>query len=335
MNGPRALGNLSVLSISVYSDLREQHKQIAGVDTFERVSRNIRDAVTMRDRHGWKLAIGAKILVDRINYRRLPDIIRHYRALGADSVALREVQGANHGEASQERDIGLREHERQEVRRQASRQDADPALLFFARALTATHAAIPPTRHCYNATDGHFACVDAEGEVYLGNPEIGDRRYSIGNILTSTWHDTWRSARHLEVIKLMDTLQQAAQCRLSTCRHVRANIGAEHVLNLIKPARWTHSYSCPGTLSAISLSLWPGKRARMLAGCRLPRNRGGAWHARERHQAGDSRRSAWNHLLRRLLHWGCGWLTGVLAPTPPPEAVTTPTPRRLRSPAGF
>jgi MoaA/NifB/PqqE/SkfB family radical SAM enzyme len=236
MTGPRALGSLSVLSISVYSDQRDQHKQIAGVDSFERVSRNIRDAAAMRARFGWTLAIGAKILVDQINYSRLPQIIRYYRALGVDSVALREVQGATHGEAGQERPIGLHDHQRQEVRRQASEPDADPALVYFARALAGTHGPIRPTRHCYNATDGHFACVDAEGEVYLGNPEIGDRRYSIGNILTSRWYDIWRSPRHLEVIALMDTLQQAAQCRLSACRHVRANIGAEQALNLIQPA---------------------------------------------------------------------------------------------------
>jgi hypothetical protein len=34
----------------------------------------------------------------------------------------------------------------------------------------------------------------------------------------------------------MDTLQQAARCRLSACRHVRANIGAEQALTLIQPA---------------------------------------------------------------------------------------------------
>jgi MoaA/NifB/PqqE/SkfB family radical SAM enzyme len=236
LTGPCALGSLSVLSVSVYSDLREQHKQIAGVDSFERVSRNIRDAVAMRDLHDWNLTIGAKILVDRINYGRLPEIIRYYRTLGADSVALREVQGANHGEAGEKRDLGLRDDERREVGRKASERNADPALLFFAQALSGTHGAISPTRHCYNATDGHFACVDAEGEVYLGNPEIGDRQYSIGNILASSWRDIWRSGRHLEVIKLMDALQKSAQCRLSVCRHVRANIGAEHALTLIKSA---------------------------------------------------------------------------------------------------
>jgi molybdenum cofactor biosynthesis enzyme MoaA len=235
MTGPRALGNLSVLSVSVYSDQRDQHRQIAGVDTFDRVSRNIRDAVAMRDRHGWKLTIGAKILVDQINYRRLPQIIGYYRSLGTDTVALREVQGTTHGDGP-ERPISLTHDQRAEVCRQAADTSADPALLFFARALTGTHAPIRPTRHCYNATDGHFACVDAEGDVYLGNPEIGDRRYSIGNILTSPWRDVWRSARHHEVITLMDTLQQAAQCRLSACRHVRANIGAERALNLIRPA---------------------------------------------------------------------------------------------------
>jgi molybdenum cofactor biosynthesis enzyme MoaA len=242
LTGPRALGSLSVLSVSVYSDHRDQHKQIAGVDSFQRVSRNIRDAVTMRDRHGWTLTIGAKILVDQINYTRLPEIIRYYRALGADSVALREVQGVNHGESSEERAIGLREDQRREVCRQASHTRADPALQFFARALTGTHRPVTPTRHCYNATDGHFACVDAQGEVYLGNPEIGDRRYSIGNILAAPWNGIWRSARHREVITLMDTLQQSAQCRLSVCRHVRANIGAEHEKNLIKPTRPLDSF---------------------------------------------------------------------------------------------
>jgi sulfatase maturation enzyme AslB (radical SAM superfamily) len=226
LTGPCALGHLSVLSISVYSDLRDQHRQIAGVDSFERVSRNFQEAVTARDRHGWDLVIGAKILVDRHNFSRLGKIITYYRGLGADSVALREVQGASHKDGA-ERDIELREDQRREVCRQACGKDADPALILFARALSGTRGPLPVTRHCYNAADGHFACVDALGEVYIGNPEIGDTRYSIGNVLASSWQEIWRSARHHEVIKLMDQLQKAGQCRLSACRHVRANIGAQ------------------------------------------------------------------------------------------------------------
>jgi hypothetical protein len=89
------------------------NRQIADVDSFERVSRNIRDAAAMRNRHGWKPTIGAKILVDRINYRRLSQIIRYYRALWTDSVALREVQGTGHGDSGPERPIGLTDDQRQ------------------------------------------------------------------------------------------------------------------------------------------------------------------------------------------------------------------------------
>jgi len=224
---PPAMQNISVLSVSVYSDLRQQHKQIAGVDSFDRVSRNLQHAIRARDSHSWDLTIGVKILVDRNNFNRLPQIIRYYRELGADSVALREVQGSGHGSGSTHRPIQLLGREREQVRRQASAVGADPALILFARALSGTHGILPVTRHCYNATDGHFACVDPMGEVYLGNPEIGDTRYSIGNIQASSWHQIWRSARHREVIKLMDQLQQTGLCSLRACRHVRANLGAE------------------------------------------------------------------------------------------------------------
>lgn len=229
---PESLRSLRLLTVSLYADNPEMHTRIAGVASFEKVIANVREVIEWRRRLGLTLTVAGKILVDAINYRHVAAIVRFYRELGLDVVGLREVQDYNYGgEGKRAVSVALTLEQKRELHDDTLGAAApDPSLRIFAQTVMNTVAKPEITEHCYNATDGHFACIDGRGNVFIGNPEIGDARYCIGNVLESPWSAIWRSDRHRAVIEAMDRAQRAGTCASDLCRHVRANVGVQRYL---------------------------------------------------------------------------------------------------------
>ncbi len=220
------LAAIRLLSVSVYADNPELHAAIAGVGSFGKVTANISRAVGFRDEHGLKTEINAKIMVDANNYRRLPDIVAFYRGLGVDTVGLRAVQDYTYGQTEQS--VELTAAQKQELAEIAGASEyQDPSLMSFASAIGRSVLKPAITSRCFNATDGHFACVDAWGGVSIGTPEIGDERFEIGNVNEQPWQEIWKGPRHQEVVREMDRMQGLGICASALCRHVRANVGAD------------------------------------------------------------------------------------------------------------
>ena len=229
--GPGSLSGVNVLSVSVYADERGLHEQIAGVDTFDRVVNNLRRVVDVRDRFNLDLSVGVKIMVDSLNYKRVSDIYDFYEALGVDVVALREVQDFNYGgEGQRSISVELTPTQREEMKANLSSNANGIVRNFVNAQLLKNNESWPTTNRCYNATDGHFACIDARGDVYLGNPEIGDKEFLIGSVQDTPWTDVWGGALHHEVIRKMDGMQRNDLCKKALCRHVKANVGVDSYL---------------------------------------------------------------------------------------------------------
>ena len=188
-----------------------------------------------------KLKVNIKIMVDQNNYFFLPEMVEFFNSLGPDILGLRAVQDYNYGSELPRESVELTEEQRYEAcefigAHQASSERVRRLLDNFAHSLMAQLEPSPPTMRCWNALDGHFAAVTPDGEVYIGNPEIGDKRFAIGNINTQPWSQIWRSQRHNEVSALMDEMQRADSCASGLCRHKDANRGADRLmLGLIPP----------------------------------------------------------------------------------------------------
>ena len=227
-----AMRSIDLLTVSVYADSADLHREIAGVNSFEKVVENMRRTVAMRDQEGLDMTISAKVMVDANNYHRLPQIVAFYRALGVNAVGLREVQDYNYGgEGQRPVSVELNEDQKREAARIIKESSfKDPSLNAFARAMTRQQSKPRITSHCFNATDGHFACIDARGSVFTGNPEIGDERFSIGNVHEQQWREIWKGERHMQVVRDMDSAQKLGICASALCRHVRANVGVDDAL---------------------------------------------------------------------------------------------------------
>lgn len=227
-----SLGRFRIISVSVVGHTPELHLAIMRVKSFARIIRNIEHVAELKLR-GVNTLLTAKILVSVENHLLLPEIVQFYLGLGVDAVALRIVQDYNYGgDGQRPTSLDLSQSQRhamlQAITTSSFQHDS---LLAFAETLTQQIIAPPVTSRCYNATDGHFACIDAHGDVFIGNPEIGNPEFCIGNILVSPWEEIWRSERHLTVIQKMNAMQCADTCQRELCRHVKANLGVQNAID--------------------------------------------------------------------------------------------------------
>lgn len=221
----------TAMSISVCGHT-EELMAATGVRQFKRIIQNISRMVCLKDK-GLRTLLNVKVLVTRQNFQHVPEMVKFYEELGVEIIALRLVQDFNYGgEGARAISVELTPDERVIAHDIiAASSYGHPSLTHFVKVLNHKPTIPGSTRRCYNAIDGHFACITADGEVYLGNPEIGDPRFSIGNIVTHDWDDIWLSPRHLQVVAMMDERQCAGTCPLGMCRHVKAHQGVEAYLN--------------------------------------------------------------------------------------------------------
>lgn len=226
-----SLRRFRIISVSVVAHTPKLHFDIMRVKSFARVSRNI-ERVARLKLQGTNTLLTAKILVSVENHLFLPEIVKFYLGLGVDSVALRVVQDYNYGgDGLRQTSLDLTPLQRCAMLETiVASTFQHESLVAFAKVSAQGTADIPITSKCYSATDGHFACIDAYGDVFIGNPEIGNPEFCIGNIIKNSWQDIWGAQRHLAVIEKMNQMQCTATCQRKLCRHVKANLGVENAI---------------------------------------------------------------------------------------------------------
>jgi len=236
------LGTLRLISISAVGFDETSTESVHQNNTFHKIDTNVRTVMEMRngfrEENGpvalGRLKVNAKIMVDKTNYLQLPDLVHYWRDdLKIDIIAIRLVQDIYYGETTPTEDQAeLSSDQKAELFNLIVAnypQDAD--LQKFANFLQLRQLTNKITRSCYSTTQGHFGVIDAKGDVYLGNPEIGNIEYSVGNINQQPWAEIWGSKRHKEIAERMNAEQLAGTCNKAFCRHTTANLGVEEYLD--------------------------------------------------------------------------------------------------------
>lgn len=224
---------LRLISISVVAHDKKLHQEVEVVNSFERVTENVREVLRRKKENGLNITCSAKIIVSQRNYTYLPEIVSYWRdVVGVDGIGIRLVQDYNYGGTGPREDsLELTSSQKNRlVKIIYEKAHNDKLLSQFARVISMQKTKPLTTTRCFSAIDGHFACIDPTGEVFLGNPEIGNQQFSIGNILKNSWKEIWNKPRHREIAQLMDHMQIQGTCDNYLCRHVRANYGVDQYL---------------------------------------------------------------------------------------------------------
>jgi radical SAM protein with 4Fe4S-binding SPASM domain len=86
-----------------------------------------------------------------------------------------------------------------------------------------------PTDLCWALELRLLAICDPEGDIYTCIPRIGDKRYSIGSIKESHFHQIWNSESHLSIIEKLNKEQAEGNC--SNCRFFSINTKIQNLIS--------------------------------------------------------------------------------------------------------
>ena len=76
--------------------------------------------------------------------------------------------------------------------------------------------------------------INYDGEVYLCQPLIGNKEYSLGNLNEHRFLDLWNAKRHREVIAKLH--EKFAKGACENCRAISYNVAIDRLLQGDKPA---------------------------------------------------------------------------------------------------
>lgn len=209
------------ISISVYAHTEELFKNVVKVNSFKAQIRNIKRLIELKKEYNLKYPeIQTKILINRENYRYLPEIYDFCKnELGPDHISMRCV---NNFEENQ--DVELDNNQQSELKHlvETKLNISEDYVADFLNSLLPPKKMQPATQ-CWTIQLGHNLLISTLGEVYIEIPYGANKEYCIGNLNTQSIKEIWGSEKHLSVINVLNSQMQSNGCNLCMCRHHKYN----------------------------------------------------------------------------------------------------------------
>ncbi|MCP1161331.1 radical SAM protein [Bacillus infantis] len=209
------------ISVSVYAHNEEIFKNVVKVNSFKNQINNIKRLIAMKKEYNMQYPeIQAKILINRENYKYLPEIYDFCKyELGPDHISMRCV---NNFEESQ--DVELSDEQQTELKMlvESKLNINEDYVADFLNSLLPPKK-MQPASQCWTIQLGHNLLISTLGEVYIEIPYGANKEYCIGNLNDQTMKEIWGSEKHLSVINSLNARMQSNGCDLRMCRHHKYN----------------------------------------------------------------------------------------------------------------
>ena len=227
---PEVLNNMIFIEVPVFAYDDATYKQVAGRD---HCSTKVKQAVQLlqdvKRQYGIATpSINAKILINNVNYKWLPQIYRWSQSSAFDNIHLRVVD-----DYEENNPVTLSPDQRSEFR---------ALMLEFAQVegleewennidyILGDKGVRQPYSHCRTIQLGLNAWVISNGEVYVCGPQWGNREYCIGNLHEAPLETIWGGSRHLQCVEAIQKRIQISQCYKVGCRHIKQTMAIDNVI---------------------------------------------------------------------------------------------------------
>ncbi|WP_233706684.1 radical SAM/SPASM domain-containing protein [Helicobacter marmotae] len=227
------LRQFNYIAVSVYSTKEEQYKAIVGANHFQGQF-ELPSKLKVADS---KLIVGARCVINSINYKEIFNTYQKAMQKGFDYIIF--IPAVDY----EKRRIDLSQEQKEDVLNQIEKglSQINPATtnLLNVRNNGISHygaSYLPKLKKsviCNAIMMRSNAFVNYDGEVYLCQPLIGDKLYSLGNLNEKRFKDLWNSPRHNEVIARLH--EKFAKGACENCRAISYNISIDRALQSIKP----------------------------------------------------------------------------------------------------
>lgn len=223
------LEKMTFIEVAVFAFDNASYAAVAGKqDTHDKVQRSLEKILAARQAAGSSSPfVNAKILINNVNYRWMPQIYDWASGAGFDNIHLRLVDdyeniggfvlsgderaeyGALLAEFAEQRDIpGLRDQ-------------LGMVLGVDNKGASGEH------QHCWTVSLGLNCWVLANGEVYACGPQWGRPEYQIGDLRRADLEEIWGGPRHQQVATLLTERMPGSRCYATGCRHIKQSIAID------------------------------------------------------------------------------------------------------------
>ncbi|WHX50781.1 radical SAM/SPASM domain-containing protein [Paenibacillus woosongensis] len=225
---PNILRKLHFVAISVYAHTPELYKDVVKVNAFKAQTDNIRRIIQMKKDLNLKYPeLNFKILINRANYKYLPEIYKFYKEMGVEYIFMRCVNNFEEGQ-----DVELSDLQKEELESLVRRKMdiGEEYVEDFLKSLLPPKN-MEPASNCWTVKMGHNLLISTLGECSIEIPYGAKKEFCIGNVNNQSIKDIWGSEQHLEVINKLNHQMRNHGCDLRMCRHHKYNKIMDQYLN--------------------------------------------------------------------------------------------------------
>ena len=217
---PEILKKLHFVAISVYAHNADLFREVVLVDGFNIQTKNIQDLLQMKRELNLQYPeVSTKFLINRANYKYVPEIYNFYKSLNPDHIFMRCV---NNFEETQDVELSDEQQKHLENLVREKLNIGEEYVNDFLRSLLPPKE-MTPASNCWTIMMGHNALISTIGEVYIEVPYGANKEFCIGNLNEKSMKEIWGSEQHLEVINKLNSQMKSNGCDLRMCRHHKYN----------------------------------------------------------------------------------------------------------------
>lgn len=231
------LPKLNYMAVSLQASDAETYAKITGCDKRDALYENVRKL----RRIFTKTILGARSVINKYNYKEVPNIFRDAKELGFDYVIfIPAVDYENTGF------IELNDAEKEELSAMILSMDSEIDDSYTnlrkvaKRRLVYYENKVECACTCHSNDIRATAFVNYDGGVWLCQPHIGKEEYCIGNLSDSRFAEMWNSPRHQAVIDKLNEEHKNGLCR--NCRSISYNRTIEEFIKTGKGEKIRDSF---------------------------------------------------------------------------------------------
>lgn len=216
---------MDIIQVHVCGYDNSSFVRTANISFFQKLNKNLDWLFANRDKN--KTQISAKVLLDKKNYKEIPEFLQYCRSKKFDIIIVKLAGNFEEGQ-----DCELNESQKKHVRlliiSTISNWDAN----WIDGINTKDNSAkVTLPSECWLVRLGLYMLIRSNGDVFpcVASPFTAEN--SIGNIYQRTLKSIWKSHTRQRIINKLNNDMRTNLCKLRVCRGLRYNFLIQQRLN--------------------------------------------------------------------------------------------------------
>jgi GTP 3',8-cyclase len=215
------LESVEWIKISCNAGTAETYSKIhrTRADQFDKVMRNLEDAVALREKLGSRCVLGIQILLLPDNSHEVETLALRSRDIGLDYIVIKPYSHHPKSETQVYKDIRYKEYEG--LMDELEKHSTDTfEVIARIQTMNRWDEQVKSYDRCYALS--FWSHLDAGGNVWGCSNYLGDDEFNYGNIYEKTFQEIWEGPRRAQCMRWVENELDCSACRVN-CRMDKIN----------------------------------------------------------------------------------------------------------------